>query len=267
MVDCLELFEPVIGLEKNPIIYALLDPNSGKIRYIGKSMSGISRPKSHTAPSCIRNDGKTKKANWLNSLLKNNQKPVIQIMEYIYITSDRETINNILYLKEQQFIKIARELNIDLTNNTDGGPGATNRIISDETRRKMSVAHNGKKLNQALVNQQKRKLPEDTETHRFCSKCDEYKSFNEISRYKYNHRCKKCRYAERKSRVIPGAMQKYNDSKKKSLTRIDITTNEELIILGLRNAAQLIGGKCSKTGIRSAIKSRKPYYGYLWRFN
>jgi NADH pyrophosphatase NudC (nudix superfamily) len=180
--EAIELLNPVRGLEKNPLIYALLDPNTNEIRYIGKSLSGIDRPRSHTAPSNLKQDGITKKSSWLKSLIKKNQKPVIKIIEYFYYENlDRETINEILYLKEQKLIKLFKDCGFDLTNGTDGGPGAPNRIVSEETRKKMSDSAKKAGLNSALLAQQKHKLPPNTETHKFCGGCRKYVEFKKFT--------------------------------------------------------------------------------------
>jgi len=59
-------------------IYALKDPNTDKIRYIGSSNNPDKRLKEHISDTKRE---KTKKSNWIKKLLKNNQQPILEILE------------------------------------------------------------------------------------------------------------------------------------------------------------------------------------------
>jgi hypothetical protein len=59
-------------------IYALKDPNTHKIRYIGSSNNPNKRYKEHISDTKRE---KTKKSNWIKNLIKNNQKPILEILE------------------------------------------------------------------------------------------------------------------------------------------------------------------------------------------
>lgn len=179
-------------MESKYIIYGLIDPNDKDIRYIGKSMSGIRRAREHYAPSNLKNDGNTPKANWIRKLRDNNQKyEIVVLFSLDTINSDKSLINLILYNKEQEFINLYRTINTKLTNLQDGGPGSPDRKISEETRQKMSDSAKKRGLNNALKEQQKPKYPV-FEDKRYCSKCTEIKDLSSFKKNTRDHICKKC---------------------------------------------------------------------------
>lgn len=94
------------------IIYALLDPVTAEIRYIGKSCSGLARIRQHFNPSQLAS--KSKKSNWLKSLLNKTLYPQIKILD---IAEDKVTLSNLekSYIKQYKTDK--------LLNMTDGGDG------------------------------------------------------------------------------------------------------------------------------------------------
>lgn len=61
------------------IIYGLVDPRSGELRYVGKSCSGLKRPKAHLAPSNLKKA--THKNNWIRQLLAAGARPDILVIE------------------------------------------------------------------------------------------------------------------------------------------------------------------------------------------
>lgn len=126
------------------IIYALVDPRTGEIRYIGKSSSGVRRPRLHTAPSHLKEE-RTHKANWVRLLLSLGLKPGIQILEEFSSETD---LND----AECFWIAQGRGLGWRLTNATKGGEGATGCVISEETRARMCRAQTtSQKPDPALV--------------------------------------------------------------------------------------------------------------------
>lgn len=76
---------------KNYLIYALQDPESGRVRYIGLSTVGEKRPKSHRSAGARRR--RTRCAAWLRSLYKRGLKPewcVIERCASLEAASDAE---------------------------------------------------------------------------------------------------------------------------------------------------------------------------------
>ena len=252
------------ALESQFIVYGLVDPRNDNIRYIGKSINGLKRPKEHSKPSNLKNDGNTRKANWIRSLLKLGLKPKISILYTLGNCSwSKNDINECLYKKEHELIEYYNILGYDLTNAQDGGPGSTGRKLSEESLKKMSESGKKRQIPQALKDNWKPKF-NDPESKRICSICLVAKDINEISHGKKTRHCKDCFNKNRKSRIIPGAKQKADNDKCKKVKAINIITKEQIIFKGFRPAAKIIGGKCSKSGIRLSIKKNRPYYNYVW---
>lgn len=99
-------------LQTNFIVYALLEPNTLEIRYVGKSCSGLSRVRQHFNPSQL--NSKNKKSNWLKSLLNKNLYPQVKILDYA---------NNKITLSELEIFHIKKHKSERLLNMTDGGDG------------------------------------------------------------------------------------------------------------------------------------------------
>lgn len=133
-------------------LYYLIDPNTNLVRYIGITYRPKQRYKEHI------NDAKklkNHKANWINSLLIKNQKPIFKI---VCETQDKNEIlkHEIKHITNNQ----------NLTNSTSGGEyftftpdiikkmcernnGSNNpcykRIWTEEEKRNLSLVHQGEK--------------------------------------------------------------------------------------------------------------------------
>jgi len=59
-------------------IYTLSDPNTGLVRYIGKTNNIRKRLSSHLSNNHLSSS--TKKNNWIISLLRNSQIPVLMVV-------------------------------------------------------------------------------------------------------------------------------------------------------------------------------------------
>jgi hypothetical protein len=112
------------------IIYGLIDPITGHLRYVGKSCSGLKRPQQHTAPS--RTDGRTYKECWIRGLRTQGLRPAIVVLQ--------ETDREILSGAEVFWIAYFRAMGCPLTNLTDGGDGCSGWRASAETKHRMSRA-------------------------------------------------------------------------------------------------------------------------------
>lgn len=249
--------------KNKPMIYGLADPDTLKIRYVGKSIQGTKRYRDHLTPSGLKNDKNTHKANWINSLLRLGKKPSFVILSLLSDTGlTKEEINTKLYDLEKEFIEFYKK---DLTNHQDAGPGSPNRKTNEATRKKMSENAKKRGLPKALVEQQKKKLPLDTETQRFCSNCLKYLNFDNFKSIKRNnHTCRACwRLCYQKSKAIPGARDKFNNTRKHPVEGFN--EKETVKFNGMRDAAKVLGGTSSKTGIYLAIKNNTRYRGYFWR--
>ena len=117
-------------------IYGLTDPITQELRYIGyTSRSLIERFGAHLSPSKLKN--KTHKNHWIKSLLRNNIKPEIFVIQE---TNEKE------WKEDEQFnIAYFRSVGCRLTNQTLGGEGVLGHIVTDKTRKKISTSHLGNK--------------------------------------------------------------------------------------------------------------------------
>ena len=136
-------------------IYALLEPNTETIRYIGWAIDVFVRYKRHFHKSEL--DKVCHRTNWIKSLLTIGKKPLVQVIEKVsfYEWSNRE----------KYWIKYYKDLGYDLVNSTPGGDGGGHpmtpenkeklRLVhlgakrSVEARKNMSDAHKGNRPNQA----------------------------------------------------------------------------------------------------------------------
>lgn len=116
---------------KTTFIYALIDPNTQQIRYIGKSNNPQKRLEQH-----FKEKVHTYKTMWLKSLEGKGQTPEILILEEVLVSQWQE--------REIHWIAFYREQGLDLANGTDGGDGVSGLIVSEATRRKISEGLTGK---------------------------------------------------------------------------------------------------------------------------
>lgn len=94
-------------------IYTLTDPNTNKVRYVGKS----NNPKLRYNKHCVLSNKNTHKNNWINKLLKENKKPILDII-------DEVPIENWVFW-ETYWISQFKTWGFNLVNNTNGGDGCT----------------------------------------------------------------------------------------------------------------------------------------------
>ena len=112
-------------------IYALVDPFTKQIRYIGKSV----RPKERLTNHC-NDKSVTWRTNWIQSILAKGKRPELLILQTLDDNEDWQ-------LAESEWIKKAREMNWPLTNCTDGGDGLVNP--PEEVRQKIITTWTGRK--------------------------------------------------------------------------------------------------------------------------
>ena len=114
---------------KTTFIYALKEPDTGKIRYVGKSNNPKKRLEAHLGRS--KHTGCHREV-WISSLKNRGLKPTIEILD--------EVPKDCWQQWESAWIQFYLEQGCDLTNATLGGEGrdCTGRVISEETRKKIS---------------------------------------------------------------------------------------------------------------------------------
>ena len=149
-------------------LYALIDPRTVEIRYIGKTTNPKARYKGH-----LYDQSKTHRGAWLRVLRRLGLKPVMNILEPI--GSSKEAA-----VREQELIRDYRDEEYNLVTATAGGEGmpgfhhtaktkqkmreaALGRERSTETRRKIGAASRGRecsvktrqKLSEAMSGRQR----------------------------------------------------------------------------------------------------------------
>jgi hypothetical protein len=114
-------------------IYTLSD-NLG-VRYIGKTKDIKTRLYRHVYEA-NKKGKKNKRSSWIKSLLNKGEKPIIQIVD--------EVEGYEWEFWEKYWINQFRSWGFNLVNDSDGGEGAYGRLVTDETKLKMSLAKKGK---------------------------------------------------------------------------------------------------------------------------
>jgi hypothetical protein len=136
-------------------IYALIDPDTKQVRYIGKTINPKDRPSQH-----IRDPKRTYKRNWLMTVLKRGKKPEFTILEEV---DEREW-----QIAEKRWISLYRPQG-NLTNMTEGGlgGGSGKRNLTEEGRERLRQSSRSRMLK--LISEQeaeKRKLESMSEKQR-----------------------------------------------------------------------------------------------------
>lgn len=105
-------FYPTLSQYSQFLIYALLDPVTLEIRHIGKSCSGFQRIRQHFR--CSQLKSKTKKNNWIKSLMLNKVYPGVVIL---CEAQDK------IALSQLEIEQISKHKSDKLLNMTRGGDG------------------------------------------------------------------------------------------------------------------------------------------------
>lgn len=161
------------------VVYALLDEYN-QPRYVGRSVNGIKRAKQHGRTSTLKKDGNTHKANWIRSMQARG-------LQYGYTLLNTLPSLDDMYKCEEYWISYFRQIGCELTNATDGGEREANRVISEESRKRMSEAHVGKpspKKGKVCWTAEQRKEIGDRQRGR------PGKKWSEESKKKMSERCK-----------------------------------------------------------------------------
>lgn len=118
---------------KKVYIYALLEPETKEVRYIGKSVNPKKRFDNH-----LNIKRKQHCSCWIQSLKIKGLKPIFSIIE--------ETDKENWIKREQYWIAFYKNLGAKLTNHTIGGEGQSGIIQSAESNLKRSISLKGRKL-------------------------------------------------------------------------------------------------------------------------
>jgi len=108
-------------------IYILKEPDTGCIRYVGKTVSPKNRMKSH---KCLKGTKGTHLSSWIVSLRNKNQVPIMEIIDEIEGNEWKE--------KESFYIEFYKKHGCDLVNLTTGGEGCEGYKHCEKIKIKMS---------------------------------------------------------------------------------------------------------------------------------
>lgn len=226
------------SLYKNyAIVYGLVDPETNQVRYVGKSLTGIHRAYDHWTPSSIK-EGNTPKNNWIKRLKNKGTKYKVSILFAIEHSkfNNKQDLNEFIYNKEHE---IMNEYT-GLLNLCDGGVGSPGRKVSEQTREKMIAA--GKKRDLSYLAE-------------YSKRTEAEKAFTKQRRIEK---------LKQRKRAIPGAEFNYKKLRGERIIAKNCSGEEIIGFYTKRDAAKVVGGKCSHTGISRAIKQKSIYYGYYW---
>lgn len=113
------------------VIYALVDPRCGSIRYIGKTEIPSVRMRLHLWES-TRND--TRKSLWIRGLLSVGLRPEFRELEWVPIDGDWGAA-------EKKHIAIEKGRGADLLNGTSGGQGVPNDARGEKWKAALRASH------------------------------------------------------------------------------------------------------------------------------
>ena len=122
---------------KKVYIYGLVDKSKNELKYIGKSINPQSRYRKHLQDSNKKISYKDK---WVHSLLENNNKPELLIIDEV------DEVNWEFW--EKHYISYYKSIGCKLTNISEGGenpPSAYGRKWTPEQIKKNSESNKGKK--------------------------------------------------------------------------------------------------------------------------
>lgn len=115
------------------MIYALLDPLTYEIRYVGRSSYGLKRARSKHSAWC---------ENWRQKLKRQGIDPITLIVEVFPNTVTNDELDN----AEIFWITKFKSQRYNLTNLTDGGHGRKGYSLSDSTKLKISSTRLERKI-------------------------------------------------------------------------------------------------------------------------
>lgn len=186
-------------------IYKLIDPITNEVRYIGKTIQKLNeRLNLHLHP---HNNDFTHRANWVRSLIKDNSKPIIEIIE---------ECNDENWEEREKFWILEYSKTCNLTNYSIGGNGS--HFVKISTKEKMSITAKEKWLNEDYKNKMSNMSKELWENEKHREKMSENKKElwkNEDYRNKMCNMSKELWKNEdyRKNRLTDESKEKIRQSK------------------------------------------------------
>lgn len=117
------------NLKTNTIIYVLKHPETGEVRYVGKTVKKLKYRLTQHVSDVKRTN--TYKSNWIKSLIINNLYPLIEEIDSTSWDKSQEL--------ETYYILYYKSLGYNLCNHTLGGEGTLGRNHSKKQKEKMKL--------------------------------------------------------------------------------------------------------------------------------
>lgn len=288
-------------MSKNNLIYALRDPETQEIRYVGKSTKGLARPRAHGRKYSL--SIQSHKNGWIKSLLAKG-------LDYEIVTLEENILIENLNDREKYWVAYYKEGGANLTNLTDGGEGTWGYVTSDDSKQKMAEKRRAwfkdNKPTETMLQtcfKRKENIIIDGVLQRDCSDCKQHKNLEDFAKNSYRYDglatvCKTCQilrmneyrkenpaqtlsdedwqksYDDRKEAMRqsvinaykndPSIKEKQSKAKSKSILQCEITTGK--VIKEYASALEAKKAGFANSNIGQAIKYKKPYRGFMWRF-
>jgi len=122
------------------VIYGLVDPADGRIRYIGQAI----RPRARLGRHRRDLSGVTHRQNWIRSVRDAGRTVEMVVIDECQTQAEANQL-------ETHYIALLRTMGFDLTNTTDGGDGVSGYHYSDEQRRAISARLRGRPVSAAAL--------------------------------------------------------------------------------------------------------------------
>jgi hypothetical protein len=98
-------------------IYALLDPETGKIRYVGKAKNLGNRLSRHLRDKTVNH-----RTSWIKNLASRGLQPAMELLDTVPVSEWQ--------FWEREYIRVFRALGMNLVNSTDGGDGVSGEVLA-----------------------------------------------------------------------------------------------------------------------------------------
>ncbi len=239
--------------EPKYLVYGLIDPRTGELRYVGRSSTGLARARQRHSALC---------GSWETSLKKQGLRKVIEVLEacpHPHVERLDEQTDRWLDDTEVFWIASVRASGAKLLNANEGG--RRGRPVSQETREKQRAAKLGQKFGprspEAMENMRAAGLLR--RGSRASQETREKMSRNRTGR-KQSQETKNRRAASLMGRKRPEVGKKVGDILRKPVVRVE----DGVQFKGALDAAQASG--VSVTSVRKSIYLGKTVIGHTFAY-
>ncbi len=294
LVDKVEFLCIIRFMSNRNIIYGLTCPDTGIVRYVGKSTTGMRRAQQHkTKTSLIP---KSHKNNWIKLLLSQNKMYGIKVIEEC---ESKEILNE----REIYWIKFYKESGHNLVNSTEGGEGSVGFKFNEDSKQQMSESAKKRGMPEEFIALWKRKEYKEENGIKLknCFDCRSYSPLENFHKDKNRWDglrviCKPCAlsrknkyysdniqkltpeqlqksYETRKSSISNGVKEAYKNNpnlrlkasqaRSKPILQVNPSTGEIKEFPSALNAKE---AGFDNTNIWKAIKYNKLYRGFKWKY-